>query len=128
MSNAILAIILKGKRELVGVYNLNSFNATVYEIASKVSSMCNVHCEDISQGQSTQIVNFKLQTKSYDFKIHSNKFIKNFQFKFNDTLLSITENLLDNWDKIENHRIFDKSEFKNKKNNYIWTLIIKKFK
>jgi nucleoside-diphosphate-sugar epimerase/2-polyprenyl-3-methyl-5-hydroxy-6-metoxy-1,4-benzoquinol methylase len=104
LSNAILAIILKGKRELVGVYNLNSFNATVYEIASKVSSMCNVHCEDISQGQSTQIVNFKLQTKSYDFKIHSNKFMQNFQFKFNDTLLSITENLLDNWDKIENHR------------------------
>jgi nucleoside-diphosphate-sugar epimerase len=104
LSRAILAIIFKGKKELSGVYNLNSFNATVYEIASKVSSMCNVPCEDMNQGQGTQIVNFKLQTKSYDFKIHSNKFIKNFQFKFQDTLVSITQNLLDDWHKIENHR------------------------
>jgi nucleoside-diphosphate-sugar epimerase/2-polyprenyl-3-methyl-5-hydroxy-6-metoxy-1,4-benzoquinol methylase len=104
LSNAILAIIFKGKKELSGVYNLNSFNATVYEIASKVSRMCNVPCEDMNQGQGAQIVNFKLQTKSYDFKIHSNKFIKNFQFTFHDTLVSITQNLLDNWHKIENHR------------------------
>jgi 2-polyprenyl-3-methyl-5-hydroxy-6-metoxy-1,4-benzoquinol methylase len=104
LSKAILAIIFKGKKELSGVYNLNSFNATVYEIASKVSRMCNVPCEDMKQGQGTQIVNFKLQTNSYDFKIHSNKFIKNFQFKFHDTLVSITQKLLDNWDNIENYQ------------------------
>jgi nucleoside-diphosphate-sugar epimerase/2-polyprenyl-3-methyl-5-hydroxy-6-metoxy-1,4-benzoquinol methylase len=104
LSTAILAIIFKGKKELSGVYNLNSFNATVYEIASKVSNICKVPCEDMTPGQGTQIVNFKLQTKSYDFKIHSNKFITAFDFKFNDTLVSITQNLLDNWDNIEHYQ------------------------
>lgn len=104
LCKALLTIIFKGKKELAGVYNLNSFNATVYEIASQVSTMCNVPCEDMTPEQGGQIVNFKLQTKSYDFKIHSNKFIKNFDFKFYDTLVSITQNLLDNWDDIENYQ------------------------
>jgi nucleoside-diphosphate-sugar epimerase/2-polyprenyl-3-methyl-5-hydroxy-6-metoxy-1,4-benzoquinol methylase len=104
LSRAILAIVNKGKKELSGVYNLNSFNATVYEIASKISSMCNVPCEDMTQGQGTQIVNFKLQTKSYDFKIHSNKFIENFKFKFHDTLTSIVQSLLNKWDSVQNYQ------------------------
>ena len=104
LSRAILTIIQKGRSELSGVYNLNSFNATVYEIASHVSRMCNVSCEDMSNGQSTQIVNFKLQTKSYDFKIHSNKFIEKFEFKFHDTLTSITQSLLSKWRQIENYQ------------------------
>lgn len=103
LSNAIMTIVLKGKKELAGIYNLNSFNATVYEIASSVSNICNVPCEDLVTN-TAQIVNFKLQTKSYDFKIHSNKFIKNFEFTFHDTLTTITKSLLDNWSKIENYQ------------------------
>lgn len=104
LSKAMLTIIHKGNKELSGVYNLNSFNATVYEIASQVSKMCNVPCEDMGTGQNTPIVNFKLQTKSYDFKIHSKKFIEKFDFKFHDTLTSITQSLLSKWDQIENYQ------------------------
>lgn len=102
LSRAILEILFKGKKELSGVYNLNSFNGTVYEIASSVSKMCNVPCEDLVSDKNVSIVNFKLQTKSYDFKIHSNKFIENFGFKFEETLESITKDLLERWDEIEN--------------------------
>jgi nucleoside-diphosphate-sugar epimerase/2-polyprenyl-3-methyl-5-hydroxy-6-metoxy-1,4-benzoquinol methylase len=101
LSRAILTILFKGKKELSGVYNLNSFNGTVFEIASNVSKLCNVPCEDLINNN-TSIVNFKLQTKSYDFKIHSNKFIENFDFKFEDTLVSISQELLDKWENIEN--------------------------
>jgi nucleoside-diphosphate-sugar epimerase/2-polyprenyl-3-methyl-5-hydroxy-6-metoxy-1,4-benzoquinol methylase len=104
LSKAMLTIVQKGKKELSGVYNLNSFNATVYEIASQVSKICNVPCEDMINNNGTKIVNFKLQTKSYDFKIHSKKFIENFGFEFYDTLTSITQSLLDKWEHIENYQ------------------------
>jgi nucleoside-diphosphate-sugar epimerase/2-polyprenyl-3-methyl-5-hydroxy-6-metoxy-1,4-benzoquinol methylase len=104
LCKAVLTIINEGKMELSGVYNLNSFNATVYEIASKISSMCNVKCEDMTRGEGIKIVNFKLQTKSYDFKINSNKFIENFGFKFNDTLKSIIESLLNKWELVQNYQ------------------------
>lgn len=104
LSRAILSIIQNGRKELSGVYNLNSFNATVGEIANKVSKIWNVPCEDLDTTKTTQIVNFKLQTKSYDFKIHSTKFINAFNFEFMDTLDSITQELVDKWDQIEHHQ------------------------
>ena len=104
LCKAILTIIYKGSEEKAGIYNLNSFNASVYEIATSVAKICNVECEDLSNNSPTQIVNFKLQTKSYDFKIHSNKFEKEFEFTFKDTLDSITQDLLDRWDNIENRQ------------------------
>lgn len=109
LSRAIETILLKGERGLSGVYNLNSFNATVGEIATHVSKMCNVPCEELDNSNK-QIINFKLQTKSYDFKINSNKFSNNFNFVFNNTLESITEQLLQKWYDIENfqNRIDDK--------------------
>ena len=109
LSRAIETILLKGDRSLSGIYNLNSFNATVSEIATHVSKVCNVPCEDLDNSNK-QIINFKLQTKSYDFKINSNKFINNFKFMFNNTLESITEQLIREWSNIENfqNRIDDK--------------------
>jgi nucleoside-diphosphate-sugar epimerase/2-polyprenyl-3-methyl-5-hydroxy-6-metoxy-1,4-benzoquinol methylase len=109
LSRAIETILLKGERGLSGVYNLNSFNATVGEIATHVSKMCNVPCEELDN-YNKQIINFKLQTKSYDFKINSKKFSNNFNFVFNNTLESITEQLLQKWYDIENfqNRIDDK--------------------
>lgn len=100
LCKAIFTIIQHGKKELSGVYNLNSFNATVGEIASTVSTLCGVPCENINNN-TAPIINFKLQTKSYDFKIHSTKFIKNFKFEFKDTLESITSQLLTKWNSIE---------------------------
>jgi len=102
LCRAILKIIEVGSMEKRGVYNLNSLNASVYEIASNVAKICNVNCKDLDVSDIKQIVNFKLQTKSYDFKIQSNKFEQMFNFKFMDTLDSITKTLLNHWDSIEN--------------------------
>ena len=112
LSRAIETILLKCEKRLSGVYNLNSFNATVGEIATHVSKKCNVPCEELNKldNSNKQIINFKLQTKSYDFKINSKKFSDNFNFNFEDTLESITEQLLQEWSYIENfqNRIDDK--------------------
>lgn len=109
LSRAIETILLKGEKRLSGVYNLNSFNATIDEIATHVSKKCNVPCEELDNSNK-QIINFKLQIKSYDFKINSKKFSNNFNFVFNNTLESITEQLLQEWSNIENfqNRIDDK--------------------
>jgi len=104
LSRAIWTIIQNGHKDLSGIYNLNSFNATVGKIATKVSEIWNVPCENLDTKKTTQIVNFKLQTKSYDFKIHSTKFINAFNFKFSDTLDSITKELIDNWNRIEHYQ------------------------
>ena len=103
LCRAIYTIVENGHKELSGIYNLNSFNATVGEIANTVSRLTNVPCENLDTNN-TPIVNFKLQTKSYDFKIHSTKFINAFNFEFKDTLESITNSLLMNWDKIEHYQ------------------------
>jgi nucleoside-diphosphate-sugar epimerase/2-polyprenyl-3-methyl-5-hydroxy-6-metoxy-1,4-benzoquinol methylase len=104
LSRAIWTIIQNGHKDLSGVYNLNSFNATVGEIANRVSEIWNVPCENLDTTKTTQIVNFKLQTKSYDFKIHSTKFINAFNFNFKDTLDSITQELVEKWSKIEHYQ------------------------
>lgn len=107
LCNAIYTIILNGKFELSGIYNLNSFNNTIGEIAHTVSNICNV---PLSNYTNDAIINFKLQTKSYNFKINSQKFITAFNFEFKGTLESITNQLLDNWNNIQysENRLVDK--------------------
>jgi 2-polyprenyl-3-methyl-5-hydroxy-6-metoxy-1,4-benzoquinol methylase len=46
------------------------------------------------------ITNEKLQTSSYNFHIDCNKFIKNFDFIFEDTIETITNNIITNYSKI----------------------------
>jgi hypothetical protein len=46
------------------------------------------------------IKNSKLETKSYNFSIDSTKFCKNFNFKFTDTIETITEGILQNFNNI----------------------------
>jgi nucleoside-diphosphate-sugar epimerase/2-polyprenyl-3-methyl-5-hydroxy-6-metoxy-1,4-benzoquinol methylase len=108
LCRAIVTIINKGSFEKSGLYNLNSFNSGLFNIAKSVAKICNVECEEINNEGT--IVNFKLQTKSYDFRINSDKFINTFDFKFQDTLETITNNLLDKWCSIENleNRLVDK--------------------
>lgn len=101
LCKAILTIVKKGTIEESGLYNLHSFNAGLHSIATNVAKICNVELEEINNS-SSQIVNFKLQTKSYDFKIDSSKFINTFDFSFEDTLESITNNLLYKWGNVEN--------------------------
>ena len=101
LCKAILTIIYNGTFEKSGVYNLNSFNSDLHNIANSVAKICDVDLEEIKI-DSSKIINFKLQTKSYDFKIDSSKFIKTFGFIFEDTLESITNNLLYKWNIIQN--------------------------
>jgi nucleoside-diphosphate-sugar epimerase/2-polyprenyl-3-methyl-5-hydroxy-6-metoxy-1,4-benzoquinol methylase len=99
LCKAILNIVNNGHKELSGVYNINSFNATVGDIAYAVSAILKVPCENTN---TNTIINFKLQTKSYDFKIHSTKFIIAFDFEFEDTLNSIIYDLVNKWEYVEN--------------------------
>ena len=96
LCKGIIKIIESGNNS--GIYNFNSFNSTVERIANVVSEKCNV---PIVNGDDQNIVNFKLQTKAYNFQINSDKFEKTFDYKFTDTLESITQDLLDNWEKIK---------------------------
>jgi nucleoside-diphosphate-sugar epimerase/2-polyprenyl-3-methyl-5-hydroxy-6-metoxy-1,4-benzoquinol methylase len=84
-----------------GIYNLNSLNSSVDSIAKIVSNKCNVPIEYIECNvQNKKIVNFKLQTKAYDFQINSKKFETIFDFKFTETIDTIVDSLLDNWNSI----------------------------
>ena len=110
LCKAVCAIISYGQPELSGIYNLNSFNTTVHDAGKTISSLCNVPCKIINE--KSNAINFKLVAKSYDFKINSEKFMKAFNFEFQDTIFSITSSLVTGWDKIENmqNRLSDKHD------------------
>jgi len=105
LCEAIWTIIKKGCPGLAGVYNLNSFNACVSKIATTVSDIYHVPCKH-NHNQSIacekSILNFKLQSNCYDFKIFSEKFVKAFDFEFTDSIYSIANQLLAKWNDIEN--------------------------
>jgi nucleoside-diphosphate-sugar epimerase len=99
LCNAINMIIQKGNVENSGIYNLASFNSTTELIGLKISSIMKL---PIITNNNTEniITNEKLQTSSYNFHIDCYKFIKNFDFKFEDTIETITNNIIDNYSKI----------------------------
>ena len=98
LSRAIECII-SSKEDHRGIYNLASFNNTAEEIANRVSRITGINITEYKTNP-TQITNSKLQTKSYNFSINCNKFEKTFNFKFKETIESITKELLDNFDNI----------------------------
>jgi nucleoside-diphosphate-sugar epimerase/2-polyprenyl-3-methyl-5-hydroxy-6-metoxy-1,4-benzoquinol methylase len=113
--NAINTIIEKGISTHSGIYNLNSFNSTVGEIGEMVSKIVGVPIEeplpqDNVVGGRNPPVNFKMSSTAYDFRINSDKFIKTFDFKFYDTLSTITQDILSNFDKVEHfeNRLVDR--------------------
>lgn len=112
LCKAVVCIMYNGTLANSGIYNLNSFNSSVEEIAKNVARLCDVEYEEVQMTSENQLVNFKLQTKTYDFKINSFKFINAFKFAFEDTLETITTGLLDRWDTIANfqNRLNDKFE------------------
>lgn len=101
LSRAIMTIIQKGQKKYSGIYNLNSFNTTVNEIAEFTSNICNVPCENINTNINNSTINFNVGKKIYDFRIHSQKFINTFNFQFKETMSSIVSSILENWKKIE---------------------------
>jgi nucleoside-diphosphate-sugar epimerase len=83
-----------------GLYNLASFNKTAEQIAYEVGSVMNVPVVEYDTDLNN-ITNVKNQTKTYNFSISTLKFRKTFKFKFKETVESITESLVNNWDTMK---------------------------
>lgn len=98
LCSAINIIIKKGNVENSGIYNLASFNSTVELIGLKVSSIMKLPLIIIDNAGNNTSEN--LCTSSYNFHIDCNKFIKAFDFIFEDTIETITNNIIDNYSKI----------------------------
>jgi len=101
--------IIKCDEDKRGLYNLASFNKTAEQIAYEVSSVMNVPVVEYDTDLNN-ITNVKNQTKTYNFSISTLKFRKTFKFKFKETVESITESLVNNWDtmkKTDRSKAFD---------------------
>jgi nucleoside-diphosphate-sugar epimerase len=101
LNRAIYSIITSGIKG-AKFYNLASFNATAGVIASKVAELCGVPIVEIDLPITQQVssVNAKLQTSAYDFSIDTQLFETEYNFKFEETIKSITEGLLKNWNEM----------------------------
>lgn len=80
-----------------GIYNTASFTNTAGEIAQAVGKYANVPV--IDKDPPSVVFNEKLQNKTYDFGISTTKFENTFNFKFTDTLDSITQEMVDQYAK-----------------------------
>jgi len=98
LSKAIKTII-NSDTDNRGIYNLASFNDTAENIAYGVSRITGMPVKEY-ETDPTNITNAKLQTKSYNFSIDSSKFMKTFNFEFEETIESITESLVTNFKDI----------------------------
>jgi nucleoside-diphosphate-sugar epimerase len=98
LSRAIKTIINSDKDNR-GIYNLASFNETAENIAYGVSKITGIPVKEY-ETDPTNITNAKLQTKSYNFSIDSSKFMKTFNFEFEETIESITKSLVTNFKDI----------------------------
>ena len=94
-----IEVIINCKEDKRGLYNLASFNKTAEQIAYEVSNALDIPVVEYKTDP-TQVKNTKLQTKTYDFSISTRKFCREFKFKFEETVESITQGLKDNFDKI----------------------------
>jgi nucleoside-diphosphate-sugar epimerase len=93
-----VSTITNEKEDKRGIYNLASFNSTAEEIANAVADICNVPIVELETP--SLVTNAKAQTVTYDFAISSEKFINEFSFEFKEDVYSITNSLLDNWEKM----------------------------
>ena len=98
LSRAI-SVIIDEEKDLRGHYNLASFNSTSEEIAKKVSEITGVEVIEMeipSLGETN-----KFKSRNYNFAIDCNKFVKNFNFEFEETVESITKSILQNFNNIK---------------------------
>jgi nucleoside-diphosphate-sugar epimerase len=98
LSRAIKTII-DTEEDRRGIYNLASFNSTSGDIAYGVSKITGVKVTEY-ETDPNNITNAKLQTKSYNFSINCDKFKSTFGFEFKETIESISQELLTNFDNI----------------------------
>ena len=92
--------IIDNESDQRGLYNLASFNKTAEQIAYEVGNTMNVPVIEY-ESDPTNITNVKNQTKTYNFSISTLKFRKTFKFSFKETVESITESLVSNWDTMK---------------------------
>lgn len=83
--NAILVLLENNNKNNSGIYNLNSFNISVIEIADKIKEITKYDYDILNDGDNSN--------NTYNFKISSKKFISVFDFKFNDTIETIINDL-----------------------------------
>jgi nucleoside-diphosphate-sugar epimerase len=95
LCNAINTIIKKGNVENSGIYNLASFNSTTGVVGLQISSIMKLPFII-----NNNTIDEELQTSVCNFHIDCNKFITTFNFKFEDTIETITNNIIDNYSKI----------------------------
>lgn len=92
--NAILIILENDDKSKSGIYNLNSFNSSVIDIANKLRYITDFNYKIIEDDSKPY----------YNFKISSEKFISTFNFKFTETIESII-NSLNGYSKTNNCKI-----------------------
>lgn len=97
LCRAVEVIINDNKKANRGVYNTASFTNTAGEIAEAVGRIAGVPV--IDKDPPSVIFNEKLQNKTYDFGISTSKFENTFNFKFTDTLDSITQEMVNKYAK-----------------------------
>lgn len=86
--------ILDVKSDNYGQYNLTSFNSTVEEISNEVAKMTNAKLA------------YEEDTPAYDYAISAEKFKKEFDFEFKDTLQSLIDDLMKNHEVMNyDHRL-----------------------
>ncbi len=95
-----------------GIYNLASFNNTSEGIAKGVSHVMCMPVLEYKVSDLEKITNVKLQTTAYNFAIDSSKFETEFGFKFEESIESITQSLVDGFENCErtNRNIIKKYE------------------
>lgn len=91
--------IIDSKEDLRGLYNLASFNKTAEQIAYEVSEVVEKPVVEY-EVDPTQVLNTKSQTKTYNFSISTRKFEKAFNYKFQESVESITKSIVDNYSSI----------------------------
>jgi len=98
LCRAVNTILSEATYEDRGLYNLASFNSNVENIANAVADTTGAILEMSTPPEN--ITNIKLQTKSYDFLIKTEKFKNRFKFKFEETVETIVQSILDNYENM----------------------------
>lgn len=90
--------IVKTNKSTGGIYNLASFTKTSGEMAKLVAKKTNAILETVVPDEfNKRNLNEKLVSSKYNFSLSCDKFINEFNFKFEETPESIIESLIDNW-------------------------------
>mgnify|MGYP001568630220 FL=1 len=97
--SVVIEKIITHNQNLGGIYNIGSFNSSMKEIATKISNYLKV---PIFKELIPEVIeNYKLQSKLYDFSISTTKFRSYFGMIFKDSVESICQELLDNWNSMK---------------------------